>query len=93
MKLPDKDQPTKALKISLSDCLACVGCLSAEEQILVTNSSNIDTLKQSLNVSDRTNIAIISPQSVASFALKYGFPTNEMTFKFLSDKMKILGNS
>ncbi|KAI8616039.1 iron hydrogenase [Chytriomyces sp. MP71] len=67
----------EAAKITLNDCLACSGCITSAESILVASQSHQDVYtalagNASCDPVDRKTIVIsLSPQSRASFAAKY----------------------
>ncbi|MES1902183.1 MAG: hypothetical protein MHPSP_000691 [Paramarteilia canceri] len=75
----DDNGDKRSISLTLSDCLACVGCLSSEEQIVISNSQNMDILKQNLSKSKdfQTNICIVSPQTVSSFSKYLSIPLSE----------------
>jgi len=56
-------------KISLKDCLACSGCVTTAETILIESQGTEEVLKQ---LKDRIVVVTISPQSCASIAARYG---------------------
>ncbi|KAH7661557.1 Fe-only hydrogenase protein [Dioscorea alata] len=58
--------PAEAVKISLKDCLACSGCITSAETVMLERQS-LDEFLSQLN-SDKTVIVSLSPQSRASLA-------------------------
>ncbi|KAH3758541.1 cytosolic Fe-S cluster assembly factor Nar1 [Pelomyxa schiedti] len=87
------DGTQKALmtaKITLNDCLACSGCITSAESVLVTAQSIDEFLKQLQ--SGKTTVVSISPQSRASIAA-YFHLTAIQTFKKLTHFFKTLGVS
>lgn len=62
----------QAAKISLNDCLACSGCVTTAETVLVTSQSVDELLSMVANKGDRCLVVSISPQSRASLATKFG---------------------
>ncbi|CAO3624879.1 unnamed protein product [Cunninghamella blakesleeana] len=73
--------------ISLNDCLACSGCVTSAESVLITMQSQEELyqiLKTNKEQPDqyRTIVISISPQSVASLSAKYKLPTLQ-TYKRL----------
>lgn len=58
-------------QISLSDCLACSGCITSAEEILVAQHSHNELLKALETNKDKQFIASISHQSRASIATAY----------------------
>ncbi|KAF8469102.1 iron hydrogenase [Kalaharituber pfeilii] len=78
--------PTKTAQISLTDCLACSGCVTSAEAVLVQLQSVqevIDNLvappsAENGNEREKVFVALISPQSVASLAATYGVTWREV---------------
>lgn len=74
--LREDNLPAAALppaEISLTDCLACSGCVTSAEAVLVSLQSHNEVLANlSSRPSDDTFVALISPQSRASIATAYG---------------------
>jgi len=62
----------KSTQISLTDCLACSGCVTSAEAVLVQLQSVQEVLDNLEKPNGRTFIALVSPQSVASLAAAYG---------------------
>lgn len=76
-------RPLEQLQISLSDCLACSGCITSAEEVLVAQHSHkelINALK--LGRGDKKFVASISHQSRASIAGAYGLSIDQLD-KFL----------
>jgi iron only hydrogenase large subunit-like protein len=65
-----KDNKTTA-KVSLADCLACTGCVTTAETLLIQAQSVDEFLKNTMD-KDTLSIVCISPQSVLSFAYYHG---------------------
>lgn len=68
----------KKAEITLNDCLACSGCITSAESVLITQQSK-DELYKILAENELCNedtkkllVASISPQSLASIAAKFG---------------------
>jgi len=57
-------------KLTLDNCLACSGCITSAETVLV-ESQSMAVLLEDLQASERTLIVTISPHAVASFAMKF----------------------
>ena len=64
-------------KVSLADCLACSGCLTTAETVLLEEQS-AGTFKQVLAAGDKTVFVTISRQSLASLAVHYDVDLPEM---------------
>lgn len=65
-------------QISLADCLACSGCITSAEEVLVAQHSHDQLIKALENRGDKVFVASISHQSRASFAHAFGYPIAEM---------------
>ncbi|CUG84583.1 iron-containing hydrogenase, putative [Bodo saltans] len=63
--------PPEILKISLQDCLACSGCVTSAETMLVTNQSK-EELLTTLSATEKHVVVTISEQSAASIAVQLG---------------------
>ena len=89
VELPDliKSKETKA-EIRLDDCLACSGCITTSETILIQEQS-IEKLKADIGQFSE-KILLISPQSRLSFAQKYKMSEKD-SHSFLMDIGKSLG--
>jgi iron only hydrogenase large subunit-like protein len=69
-----------ALKVSLSDCLACSGCVTSAESVLLEQQS-VDEFAQACARarSDGTSVVVasVSPQSLMSLSEAYGLGVEE----------------
>jgi iron only hydrogenase large subunit-like protein len=72
-----KDKSTKSAKVSLNDCLACNGCVTTAETLLIEAQSVDEFLKNSLFSNDKYSLVCISPQSILSLANYYNIPQEE----------------
>lgn len=80
----------KVAAVSLSDCLACSGCITTAESVLIQDQSYIKLLNQ-LNSSDKRIIVVsISPQSLASISSHTNFTPMDSFLK-ISTFLKKLG--
>ncbi|CAZ86269.1 unnamed protein product [Tuber melanosporum] len=72
--LEDKAPPTDLppAQISLTDCLACSGCVTSAEAVLVSLQSHNEVLANLNAHPKKLFVALISPQSKASLATAYG---------------------
>ncbi len=74
---PRQRTKLETAEISLNDCLACSGCVTSAESVLITMQSQeemrraIDEIKQSNDA--KLLVASISTQSLASLSAKYTF--------------------
>uniref|UniRef100_A0A3P9MHT8 Nuclear prelamin A recognition factor-like protein n=1 Tax=Oryzias latipes TaxID=8090 RepID=A0A3P9MHT8_ORYLA len=75
-----KEKLEKA-KISLNDCLACSGCITSAESVLITQQSHEELLKVLRNnkgaAEPKTVVVSVSPQSRASLAAHFGISSSE----------------
>ncbi|XP_067621138.1 probable cytosolic Fe-S cluster assembly factor GI11683 [Eurosta solidaginis] len=94
-------QKLQKVEITLQDCLACSGCITSAEGVLITQQSQEELLKilsenvklknQSNSSQDiRTIVVTISPQPVISLAQRYNL-TPEQTAKHISGYFRSLG--
>ncbi|GAO51933.1 hypothetical protein G7K_6021-t1 [Saitoella complicata NRRL Y-17804] len=94
-----KDGSQKKLEtasISLNDCLACSGCITSAESVLITMQSHNEVLsvinaeKDKGEVDRKTFVLSLSPQSRASIAAAYGITPYQAQSRlkhFLSTKL------
>lgn len=89
-------QKLEKAKITLNDCLACSGCITSAESVLITQQSN-EELYRVLNQNKLTTgglqkvvVVSVSPQSRASLAVRYNLSTADATRK-LNAFFKTLG--
>ncbi len=61
------EQDTGALKVTLNDCLACSGCVTSAETVLLQHQS-IDEFTSKLQEPGTVVVLSVSPQSRASLA-------------------------
>ncbi|OMO89337.1 Iron hydrogenase, small subunit-like protein [Corchorus capsularis] len=83
-----KSQQTEPVKISLKDCLACSGCITSAETVMLEKQS-LDEFLSNIN-KQKAVIVSLSPQSRASFAGHFGIPPLQV-FKKLTTFLKSLG--
>ena len=69
------DAETQAIKLSLQDCLACSGCVTTAETMLLQQQSSEELLAQ-LKQPHINVVASVSPQSIASLAAAYDLPVH-----------------
>ena len=85
-------------KITLSDCLACSGCVTSAETVLITQQSHKEmcrVLEESLSAPEESSkrrfaVVSLSPQSRVSLAARYGLTLKETEGK-LTTLLKQLG--
>jgi len=71
--------PEEAVKISLKDCLACSGCITSAETVMLEKQSLGDFIAR-IN-SGKTVIVSVSPQSRASLAAFFGLSQSQVLRK------------
>lgn len=76
-KIDGKQQQLSPAQISLSDCLACSGCITSAEEVLVAQHSHKEFMRQLQN-GGRTFVASISHQARASLAVAYNLSIEEV---------------
>ncbi|XVF28043.1 hypothetical protein REPUB_Repub14bG0161400 [Reevesia pubescens] len=86
--LTAKSQQTEPVKISLKDCLACSGCITSAETVMLEKQS-LDEFLANIN-KGKAVIVSLSPQSRASLAAHFGIPPLQV-FKKLTTFLKSLG--
>ncbi|KAI5969331.1 NAR1 [Candida margitis] len=82
-KIDGKQTNLSPAQISLADCLACSGCITSAEEVLVAQHSHHELVK-ALKSQDKIFVASISQQSRASLATAYDLPV-ETIDKLLID--------
>ncbi|KAG0547594.1 hypothetical protein BDA96_01G093900 [Sorghum bicolor] len=80
--------PEEAVKISLKDCLACSGCITSAETVMLEKQSLGDFIDR-IN-SDKAVIVSVSPQSRASLAAFFGLSQSQVLRK-LTALLKSIG--
>ncbi|TSO37037.1 Cytosolic Fe-S cluster assembly factor NARFL [Bagarius yarrelli] len=89
-------QKLEKAKITLNDCLACSGCITSAESILITQQSHEELYrvlrlnKQSSSSEQKLVVMSVSPQSRASLATHYSLSSSE-TARRLTTFFKNLG--
>lgn len=83
-----KPVQTEPVKISLKDCLACSGCITSAETVMLEKQS-LDEFLSNLE-KGRTVIVSLSPQSRAALAVHYGLSSLQV-FRKLTTLFKSLG--
>ncbi|XP_051572865.1 cytosolic Fe-S cluster assembly factor narfl-like isoform X3 [Myxocyprinus asiaticus] len=90
-------QKLEKAKITLNDCLACSGCITSAESVLITQQSHEELYrvlrhnKQQVSSSEQKVVVVsVSPQSRASLAAHYGLSSSEVALR-LTSFLKNLG--
>lgn len=88
-KLIKKDKSTNAATVSLSDCLACSGCVTSAETVLLQQQSTSQFLSTMQQIRGKTHptfrksAVTISPQVRSSLAVKFGVSSLQMYAKIV----------
>ncbi|OLY83593.1 Cytosolic Fe-S cluster assembly factor NARFL [Smittium mucronatum] len=78
-------------QVNLADCLACSGCVTTAEAVLINLQSYEQILEKiSSKKPDEIIVFTISPQTIASFSVKYNLSVSE-TKMYLSHYLKTCG--
>ncbi|KAI4298797.1 hypothetical protein L6164_032314 [Bauhinia variegata] len=88
VSIASKQVQSEPVKISLKDCLACSGCVTSAETVMLENQS-LDEFLSNIN-KGKTVIVSLSPQSRASLAVHFGISPLQV-FKKLTGFFKSLG--
>ncbi|KAG2455217.1 NARFL factor, partial [Polypterus senegalus] len=91
---PGDVQKLEKAKITLNDCLACSGCITSAESVLITQQSHEELLRvlneNKTGLQQKVIVVSVSPQSRASLAAKFHLSVTD-TAKKLSAFFKSLG--
>ncbi|KAG1967140.1 protein NAR1 [Pimephales promelas] len=80
-------QKLEKAKITLNDCLACSGCITSAESVLITQQSHEELFrvlrhnKQVSSSEQKVVVVSVSPQSRASLAAHYGLKSSEVAHR------------
>lgn len=85
---PSPILPSTPAKITLSDCLACSGCITSSEVIFLESQSTSEFSKQ-LNDKSKTVVISVSQQSISSLATFYKLTPDQSFAKLRTFFMKI----
>ncbi|XP_030646701.1 cytosolic Fe-S cluster assembly factor narfl isoform X2 [Chanos chanos] len=88
-------QKLEKAKITLNDCLACSGCITSAESVLITQQSHEELYRvlhhnKSSSAEQKVVVVSVSPQSRASLAARFGLSSSE-TGRRLTSFFKNLG--
>lgn len=78
-----KNVDTKSAKITLNDCLACNGCVTTAETLLI-QAQSVDEFVQNSIKENKISICCISPQSILSLAYYFDLCEAETMEKLCS---------
>ncbi|XP_028967410.1 cytosolic iron-sulfur assembly component 3 [Galendromus occidentalis] len=77
------------VQITLNDCLACSGCITSAESVLITQQSTDELLRILSESADRHIVVSIAPQARASFAAKYNVSYRSAGYRLRSFLKKL----
>lgn len=83
-----KEMELEKAKITLNDCLACSGCITSAETVLIAMQSHQEFLKfleenRAALPADRKLVCVsVSSQTRASLGAKYGLSMQQVTDRF-----------
>lgn len=89
------DKKSQAAKVSLTDCLACSGCVTSAETVLLKQQSAtefgdvVNAMRLGTHPSFKVAVATVSPQVRASFAARFGV-SNQDAFGKICDLLRRL---
>lgn len=86
---PPQKVDLEPVKVTLHDCLACSGCITSAETVMLEQQS-IDEFMNRVSSGEKVLIVSVSPQSRASLATYYGI-TPLQALKKLTTFLKALG--
>jgi hypothetical protein len=72
-----EDDRAAVARITLNDCLACSGCITSSESVLITQQSSAEFLRRLQSPSTRLNLVVISPAARAAIATHVGLSLRE----------------
>jgi iron only hydrogenase large subunit-like protein len=90
VEIDGSESQLEKASITLSDCLACSGCITSAESVLITMQSHQELIKVLQERKYKIIVVSISSQSRASFAAKYNLTTDQIWAKF-NNYFKSLG--
>jgi iron only hydrogenase large subunit-like protein len=87
--------PENTAKITLNDCLACSGCVTSAETVLITQQSSDEVLRalHAAKSASQPTLCVVSlsPQSIASIDVHYGIHDRAKVFRKLKHVLFQLG--
>lgn len=82
---------TKAAQVSLNDCLACSGCVTSAETVLIQQQSTEEMLRALADPRYEVFVASLSHQALASIAAHFGEPDALSAYTKVSAYLRSLG--
>lgn len=77
-------EQAQKVSITLSDCLACSGCITSSEEIMLQRQSHTVFLDAMKNFEDNSLAVSISPQCRVNMAMHYGLTVQEFDLCFIN---------
>lgn len=83
--------PAKAAQVSLNDCLACSGCVTSAETVLIQQQSTAEMLRALADPKWEVFVVSFSHQALASLAAHFGEPDLITAYGRLATYFRSLG--
>ncbi|KAK5959290.1 iron-sulfur cluster assembly protein NAR1 PWA37_003245 [Arxiozyma heterogenica] len=77
-------ETVQKVTITLSDCLACSGCITSSEEIMLQRQSHTVFLKDMEELQEKRLAVTISPQCRVNMAMYYGLTVQEFDLCFMN---------
>lgn len=77
-------ETAQKVSITLSDCLACSGCITSSEEIMLQRQSHTVFLKDMNNLQGKRLAVTISPQCRVNMAMYYGLTVQKFDLCFIN---------
>ena len=77
--------------VSLSDCLACSGCVTSAETVLIQQQSAGEMLRALADPANEVCVASLSPQALSSLAAHFGEPSALAAYRRAAAYLRALG--
>lgn len=77
-------ETVQKVSITLSDCLACSGCITSSEEIMLQRQSHTVFLKDMQELQGKRLAVTISPQCRVNMAMYYGLTVQEFDLCFMN---------
>jgi iron only hydrogenase large subunit-like protein len=68
--------PPKPIKVTLSDCLSCTGCLTSSEELF--KAQDVEEFRRGLECDSKIKVVTLSPQAIVSLAAKTGLSPEQV---------------
>uniref|UniRef100_A0AC34F4F4 Iron hydrogenase large subunit C-terminal domain-containing protein n=1 Tax=Panagrolaimus sp. ES5 TaxID=591445 RepID=A0AC34F4F4_9BILA len=80
--------PPKPIKVTLSDCLSCTGCLTSSEELF--QAQDVEQFTRGLESDSKIKVVTLSPQAIVSLAVKTGLSPEQVAVG-VSNFLKSIG--